>query len=159
MSNEEGEQRLAEITQQVKDVDTELRALSPADPSGELAAAIRHLYLITDQHTLVLESLRRRIERLEEASAPPESDAPRSPPERSWADFMAERSYDEIEHELEAALTDLQTHPPQTLEALTIAIVHLQTLSQERTDLVLEALLARVQHLENRVESLGPPPS
>jgi hypothetical protein len=83
MSNEEGEQRLAEITQQVKDVDTELRALSPADPSGELAAAIRHLYLITDQHTLVLESLRRRIERIEEASAPPESDAPRSPPERS----------------------------------------------------------------------------
>jgi hypothetical protein len=72
---------------------------------------------------------------------------------------MAERSYDEIEHELEAALADLQTHPPQTLEALTIAIVHLQTLSQERTDLVLEALLARVQHLENRVESLGPPPS
>jgi hypothetical protein len=71
---------------------------------------------------------------------------------------MAERSYDAIEHELEAALADLQTHPPQTLEALTIAIVHLQTLSQERTDLVLEALLARVQQLERRMESLGSPP-
>jgi hypothetical protein len=71
---------------------------------------------------------------------------------------MNERSYDEIEHELESALADLQTHPPQTLEALTIAIVHLQTLSQERTDLVLEALLARVQHLERRLASLGSPP-
>jgi hypothetical protein len=71
---------------------------------------------------------------------------------------MAERSYDAIEHELEAALADLQTHPPPTLEALTIAIVHLQTLSQERTDLVLEALLARVQQLERRMASLGSPP-
>jgi hypothetical protein len=83
MSNEEGEQRLAEITQQVEDVAAELRALSPPDPSGDVAAAIRHLYLITDQHTLVLESLRRRIERLEEASALPEPDVPRSPSEPS----------------------------------------------------------------------------
>jgi hypothetical protein len=71
---------------------------------------------------------------------------------------MAERSYDEIEHELEAALADLQTNPPQTLEALTIAIVHLQALSQERTDLVLEGLRARVERLERRMESLGSPP-
>jgi hypothetical protein len=73
-------------------------------------------------------------------------------------DVMAERSYDEIEHELEAALAELQTNPPHTLEDLTISIVHLQTLSQERTDLVLEALLARVERLERRIESLGPPP-
>ena len=65
---------------------------------------------------------------------------------------MAERSYDEIEHELEAALAELQTHPPQTLEDLTIAIVHLQTLSQERTDLALSALRARIERLERRVE-------
>ena len=71
---------------------------------------------------------------------------------------MAERSYDEIEHELEAALADLQTHPPQTLKDLTIAIVHLQTLSHARTDLVLEALLARVERLERRMESLGQTP-
>lgn len=70
---------------------------------------------------------------------------------------MAERSYDEIEHELEAALAERQTYPPQTLEYLAIAIVHLQTLSQERTDLALEALLARVVCLERRMESLGPP--
>jgi hypothetical protein len=68
-------------------------------------------------------------------------------------DIMAERSYDEIEHELEAALAELQDHPPQTLEALTIALVHLQTLSQERTDLVLEALLARLDRLERRLDS------
>ena len=71
---------------------------------------------------------------------------------------MAERSYDEIEHELEAALADLQTHPPPTLEALTISIVHLQTLSQERTDLVLEALRARMERLERRMELLGQTP-
>ena len=83
MSNEEGEQRVAEITRRMEEVRAELTALSPADPSGELAAAIRHLYLITDQHTLIVESLRRRLERIEEASAPPEPDAPRSPPEPS----------------------------------------------------------------------------
>jgi hypothetical protein len=83
MSNEEGEQRVAEITRRMEEVRAELTALSPADPSGELAAAIRHLYLITDQHTLIVESLRRRIERIEEASAPPAPDAPRSPPEPS----------------------------------------------------------------------------
>ena len=71
---------------------------------------------------------------------------------------MAERSYDEIEHELEVALADLQTHPPHTLADLAISIVHLQTLSQERTDLVLEALLARVERLERRIESLGQTP-
>jgi len=58
----------------MEDVGAELRTLSPSDPPGDVAAAIRHLYLITDQHTLMLESLRRRIERLEAASAPPEPD-------------------------------------------------------------------------------------
>jgi hypothetical protein len=76
MSNEEGAQRLADISRQIEDVGAELRALSPSDPSGDVAAAIRHLYLITDQHALMLESLRRRLERLEEASASPEPDAP-----------------------------------------------------------------------------------
>ena len=71
---------------------------------------------------------------------------------------MAERSYDEIEHELEVALAELQTNPPQTLEDLAISIVHLQTLAQERTDLVLEALLARMDRLERRIESLGQTP-
>jgi hypothetical protein len=39
-----------------------------------VAAVIRHLYLITDQHTLMLESLRRRVERLEAGRAPPQPD-------------------------------------------------------------------------------------
>jgi hypothetical protein len=76
MSNEEGEQRLTEITRRMEAAGDELRALSPSDPTGDLAETIRHLYLITDQHALMLESLRRRIERIEEASAPPEPDAP-----------------------------------------------------------------------------------
>jgi predicted nucleic acid-binding Zn-ribbon protein len=46
-------------------------------------------------------------------------------------DVMAQRSYDELEHELE-------------------------TLAQERTDLVLRDLLQRVERLERRIESLGP---
>jgi hypothetical protein len=71
-------------------------------------------------------------------------------------DVMAQRSYDELEHELEAALAELQTNPPQTLEDLAISIVHLQTLAQERTDLVLRDLLQRVERLERRIESLGP---
>ena len=80
MSNDEGAQRLADISRQMEDAGAELRALSPSDPPGDLAAAIRHLYLITDQHALMLESLRRRIERMEEPSAPPEPDAPSWPP-------------------------------------------------------------------------------
>jgi hypothetical protein len=76
MSNEEGAQRLADTSQHIEEVGAELRALSPADPSGDVAAVIRHLYLITDQHTLLLESLRRRVERLEEGSAPPKPDTP-----------------------------------------------------------------------------------
>jgi hypothetical protein len=44
-----------------------------------VAAVIRHLYLITDQHTLMLESLRRRVERLEEGRAPPTPDTRREP--------------------------------------------------------------------------------
>ena len=35
----------------MEEVGAELRALSPVDPSGDVAAVIRHLYLITDQHT------------------------------------------------------------------------------------------------------------
>jgi hypothetical protein len=83
MSNEEGEQRLTEITRRMEEAGAELRALSPSDPSGDLAETIRHLYLITDQHALMLESLRRRIERLEEARAAPDPDAPRSSPDAS----------------------------------------------------------------------------
>jgi hypothetical protein len=83
MSNEEGAQRLTDISRQMEDAGAELRALAPSDPPGDLAAAIRHLYLITDQHALMLESLRRRIERMEEASAPPEPDASQSSPEAS----------------------------------------------------------------------------
>jgi hypothetical protein len=75
MSNEEGAQRLADTSRQMEAIGAELRAL--ADPSGDVAAVIRHLYLITDQHTLMLESLRRRVERLEEGSAPPEPDTRR----------------------------------------------------------------------------------
>jgi hypothetical protein len=73
-------------------------------------------------------------------------------------DVMAERSYDEIEHELEAALAELQTNPPHTLEDLAISIVHLQTLAQERTDLALRTLRDRVERLERRIESLGQTP-
>jgi hypothetical protein len=83
MSNEEGEQRLTEITRRMEEVGAEIRALSPTDPSGDLAETIRHLYLITDQHALMLESLRRRIEHLEEARASPDPDAPRSSPDAS----------------------------------------------------------------------------
>jgi hypothetical protein len=75
MSNEEGAQRLADISEQIEEAGAELRALSPSDPPGDVAAAIRHLYLITDQHTLMLESLRRRLERLEAASAPSDPEA------------------------------------------------------------------------------------
>ncbi len=74
MSDEEGAQRLADTSRQMEAIGAELRALSPADLSGDVAAVIRHLYLITDQHTLMLESLRRRVERLEEGSAPPQPD-------------------------------------------------------------------------------------
>jgi len=83
MSNEEGEQHLTEVTRRMAEVGAELRALSPSDPSGDLAETIRHLYLITDQHALMLESLRRRIERLEEARASPDPDAPRPSPDAS----------------------------------------------------------------------------
>ena len=74
LSNEEGAQRLADTSRQMAEVGAELRALSAADPSGDVAAVIRHLYLITDQHALMLESLRRRVERLEEGSTPPQPD-------------------------------------------------------------------------------------
>ena len=74
MSNEEGAQRLADTSRHMEEVGAELRALSPADLSGDVAEVIRHLYLITDQHTLMLESLRRRVERLEAGSAPPQPD-------------------------------------------------------------------------------------
>jgi hypothetical protein len=74
LSNEEGAQRLADTSRQMAEIGAELRALSPVDPSGDVAAVIRHLYLITDQHTLMLESLRRRVERLEEGRAPPPPD-------------------------------------------------------------------------------------
>jgi hypothetical protein len=74
MSNEEGAQRLADTSRQMEEIGAELRALSPVDPAGDVAAVIRHLYLITDQHTLMLESLRRRVERLEEGLAPPKPD-------------------------------------------------------------------------------------
>jgi hypothetical protein len=74
MSNEEGAQRLADTSRHMEEVGAELRALSPTDPSGDMAAVIRHLYLITDQHTLMLESLRRRVERLEAGSTPPQPD-------------------------------------------------------------------------------------
>ena len=77
MSDEEGAERLADTSRQMAEIGAELRALSPADPSGDVAAVIRHLYLITDQHTLMLESLRRRVERLEEGSAPPTPDTRR----------------------------------------------------------------------------------
>jgi hypothetical protein len=74
MSTEEGAQRLADTSRHMAEVGAELRALSPADLSGDVAEVIRHLYLITDQHTLMLESLRRRVERLEAGSAPPQPD-------------------------------------------------------------------------------------
>ena len=74
VSDEEGAQRLADTSRQMEEIGAALRALSPADPSGDVAAVIRHLYLITDQHTLMLESLRRRVERLEEGRAPPKPD-------------------------------------------------------------------------------------
>ena len=51
MSNEERAQRLADTSRHMEEVGAELRALSPVDPSGDVAAVIRHLYLITDQHT------------------------------------------------------------------------------------------------------------
>ena len=75
MSNEEGAQRLADTSRHMEAIGAELRALSPADPSGDVAAVIRHLYLITDQHTLMLESLRRWVERLEAGSTPPQPDS------------------------------------------------------------------------------------
>jgi hypothetical protein len=68
MSNEEGAQRLADTSRHMEEI---------ADPAGDVAAVIRHLYLITDQHTLMLESLRRRVERLEEGRAPPTPDTRR----------------------------------------------------------------------------------
>ena len=74
MSNDEGAQRLADTSRHMAEVGAELRALSPADLSGDVAAVIRHLYLIADQHALMLESLRRRVERLEAGSAPPPPD-------------------------------------------------------------------------------------
>lgn len=72
---------------------------------------------------------------------------------------MAERSYDEIEHELEVAFAQLQDHPPQTIEDLTRVMVHLETLAQERADLALRDLRERVERLEHRMESLGQTPS
>jgi hypothetical protein len=77
MSNEEGAQRLADTSGQMEEIGAELRALSPADPCSDVAAVIRHLYLITDQHALMLESLRRRVERLEEGRALPTPDTRR----------------------------------------------------------------------------------
>ena len=72
---------------------------------------------------------------------------------------MAERSYDEIEHELEAAFAQLQDNPPNTIEDLTRVMVHLETLAQERADLVLRDLRERVERLEHRIELLGQTPS
>ena len=43
---------------------------------------------------------------------------------------MAERSYDEIEHELEAAFAQLQDHPPSTIEGLIHVVIHLEQLAQ-----------------------------
>jgi hypothetical protein len=77
LSDEEGAQRLADTSRHMAEIGAELRALSPADPSGEVAAVIRHWYLITDQHTLLLESLRRRVARLEDGRAPPQPDTRR----------------------------------------------------------------------------------
>ena len=71
---------------------------------------------------------------------------------------MAERSYDEIEHELEVAFAQLQDHPPNTTEDLMRVMVHLQTLAQERTDLVLRDLRDRVERLERRLELPGQTP-
>jgi len=73
-------------------------------------------------------------------------------------DFMAERSYDEIERELESAFAQLQDNPPNTIESLMIMMVQLQTLAQERTDLALRNLRERVDRLEHRLESLGQTP-
>ena len=73
-------------------------------------------------------------------------------------DVMAERSYDEIEHELEAAFAQLQDHPPSTIEGLIHVVIHLEQLAQERTDMVLRDLLERMGRLERRMESLGPTP-
>jgi hypothetical protein len=70
-------------------------------------------------------------------------------------DVMAERSYDDIERELEAVFAQLQDNPPKTIDSLRSVMVHLQALAQERTDLVLRDLLARVDQLERRVASLG----
>jgi hypothetical protein len=56
MSHDEAAPRLADISRQMADVGAELRALSPSAPSGDVAAAIRPLSRITDQHTPMLES-------------------------------------------------------------------------------------------------------
>jgi hypothetical protein len=71
---------------------------------------------------------------------------------------MAERSYDEIEHELEDAFAQLQDHPPSTIEGLIHVVIHLEQLAQERTDMVLRDLLERMGRLERRMESLEPTP-
>ena len=71
---------------------------------------------------------------------------------------MDERSYDEIERELEAAFAQLQDHPPSTIEGLIHVVIHLEQLAQERTDMVLRDLLERMGRLERRMESLGPTP-
>jgi hypothetical protein len=68
---------------------------------------------------------------------------------------MAECSYDDIERELEAAFAQLQDNPPKTIDSLRSVMVYLQALAQERTDLVLRDLLARVDQRERRLELLG----
>jgi BMFP domain-containing protein YqiC len=68
-----------------------------------------------------------------------------------------ERRYNEIEHELEAALAQLRTNPPDTIEGLIRLTFEFQLLMHDRTNVVLDALVERVEQLERRMESLGPP--
>jgi hypothetical protein len=75
-------------------------------------------------------------------------------------DAMSEyhRRYDAVHRELEAAHAQLQTNPPDTLEGLILQVFQIQTLLHDRTDVVLDALLERVERLERRIESLGQAP-
>jgi allophanate hydrolase subunit 1 len=68
-----------------------------------------------------------------------------------------ERRYAEVQRALEAAHAQLQTNPPDTVLDLLSQMINVLMLLDNRATVVLESLVARVEQLERRIESLEPP--
>jgi hypothetical protein len=66
-----------------------------------------------------------------------------------------ERLYEEVQRALDAAQAQLRDNPPDTIESLILLTFQLQSLMHDRTNVVLDALVERVERLERRIESLG----